>query len=239
MTGSTVNVMGIGTVDLPTKLPPGKPGSALHGILRLEHVLHIPGNFCNVFGSDHDDRYRFEMPSHKSDVMEPVIDRTTGRSVACLKRGSPFVEICLSEPPIGPRVGASPFQRNGHYMLGLDWPTTERTRIMAQLAADGGGGAPARRQGRAGVTNPAATGTRKTALFSPPLTATEKRWLDEEFDGEFTFLRTQGLSIHNEEDRDEGRRIVRSCISAEKTIAKKKKRRARKRRRRAERRQMS
>lgn len=51
-------VIGIGTVELPTKSHPNKRGSAAHSTLRLENVLHVPSAVCNVVGGpifdDHD-----------------------------------------------------------------------------------------------------------------------------------------------------------------------------------------
>src|SRR5579859_589853 len=43
----------------------------------------------------------------------------------------------------------------------------------------------------------------------PPYTDEEKEWLKENWGGEFRFLRGHLLKIHDEEDRAEGRRIVR------------------------------
>ena len=48
--------------------------------------------------------------------------------------------------------------------------------------------------------------------FSPPLTKLEKKWLKEKFDGEFKFLRMYNLSISEEEDRDEGRQLLRAFM---------------------------
>ncbi|KAK4205138.1 hypothetical protein QBC40DRAFT_249529 [Triangularia verruculosa] len=48
---------------------------------------------------------------------------------------------------------------------------------------------------------------------APPYTTEEKRWLRVHFDGEFKFLQMYGLSIYDEEDREEGRRIVRAMMA--------------------------
>lgn len=45
-----------------------------------------------------------------------------------------------------------------------------------------------------------------------PYTAEEKQWLKDNYDGEFRFLKSHELSIYKEEDREEGRRIVRSFM---------------------------
>ncbi|KAK3298808.1 uncharacterized protein B0H64DRAFT_439248 [Chaetomium fimeti] len=48
---------------------------------------------------------------------------------------------------------------------------------------------------------------------SPGYTAKEKEWLKRHWDGEFKFLASYGLSIYDEDDREEGRRIARAMIA--------------------------
>jgi hypothetical protein len=49
----------------------------------------------------------------------------------------------------------------------------------------------------------------------PPYTAAEKAWLKQHWDGEFKFLASYALIIYNEDDRAEGRLIVRAMMAAE------------------------
>ena len=51
----------------------------------------------------------------------------------------------------------------------------------------------------------------------PAYTAEEKEWLKENWGGEYRFLRAYELSIYKEEDREEGRAIVRAFIEADKS----------------------
>ncbi|KAK6515881.1 hypothetical protein TWF281_004472 [Arthrobotrys megalospora] len=44
----------------------------------------------------------------------------------------------------------------------------------------------------------------------PPYRAGEKTWLKKHYGGEFHFLNKHGLKIHKEEDREEGRKILRA-----------------------------
>jgi hypothetical protein len=46
-------------------------------------------------------------------------------------------------------------------------------------------------------------------------TTAEKQWLKKHWRGEFHFLIAYGLKIYNEEDREEGRAIVRAFMKAE------------------------
>ncbi|KAK4159267.1 hypothetical protein QBC43DRAFT_294202 [Cladorrhinum sp. PSN259] len=48
---------------------------------------------------------------------------------------------------------------------------------------------------------------------APMYTSEEKHWLEVNWGGEFKFLAAYGLSIHKEEDREEGRRIARAMIA--------------------------
>ena len=48
-----------------------------------------------------------------------------------------------------------------------------------------------------------------------PYTAEEKRWLKENWQDEFHFLRAYKLSVYKEEDRTEGRSILRAMMEAE------------------------
>jgi hypothetical protein len=45
-----------------------------------------------------------------------------------------------------------------------------------------------------------------------PLTGEEKAFLKEHYRGEFHFLRSHGLSIYKEDDRAEGRAILRALM---------------------------
>lgn len=60
--------------------------------------------------------------------------------------------------------------------------------------------------------NPSSQQTRPVDS-SPPLTGAEKDWLKQHWGGEFHFLRAYGLSIHKDEDREEGCAIVRAMMA--------------------------
>jgi len=54
---------------------------------------------------------------------------------------------------------------------------------------------------------------------APPYTAAEKQWLNVHWGGEMKFLQAYELSIHKEDDREEGRRIARAFIHQDKMNA--------------------
>jgi hypothetical protein len=51
--------------------------------------------------------------------------------------------------------------------------------------------------------------------MNPGYITAEKHWLKKHWRGEFHFLIAYGLKIYNEEDREEGRAIVRAFMKAE------------------------
>lgn len=61
--------------------------------------------------------------------------------------------------------------------------------------------------------------TNKYPGFSAPYTIEEQKWLKDQYRGEFHFLQTQGLSIYKENDRDEGRAVVRTTMSRKAAMA--------------------
>ncbi|KAL8789939.1 MAG: hypothetical protein Q9195_006600 [Heterodermia aff. obscurata] len=61
-------------------------------------------------------------------------------------------------------------------------------------------------------TKPSSTVSFQAQNTNGPLTQDEKKWLKDNYGGEFHFLRGQGLSIYKEEDREEGRIILRAMM---------------------------
>ncbi len=54
------------------------------------------------------------------------------------------------------------------------------------------------------------------AVASAPYTMEEDEWMERHWKEESNFLATHGLSINNEENRDEGSRILRAMMEADK-----------------------
>ncbi|KAL5366367.1 hypothetical protein BJX96DRAFT_31768 [Aspergillus floccosus] len=205
MFGGTVPVIGIGSVDLPTKTSPTKTGPRSHGILRLKNVLHAPSLFCNIIGRPILDDYMVECgtPKDPSGSSGSVTRRYDGRTVAYFKPQIGQVrlwEVRLSGPPVGPRVGRSPFKASGHYALHAFWPDSERQRF-ADLQTS------ARR------VHTAVGYISRVPNWSSTSTPAEKAWLKTHWGNEYRFLLSHGLSIYKNEDREEGRAILRALMS--------------------------
>ncbi|KAJ1323140.1 hypothetical protein MN608_11286 [Microdochium nivale] len=195
--GPASRVIGLGTVLLPTKTHPNRRGPSSHGTLRLEHVLHVPTATCNVIGNP-------IFADHDVDMFTPgggIRETTTKRQVAHFKRGPLFLEIRLSGPPIGPRLGPSPFDLEASYVINFCWPPAERAKFSGLAVGD------APRLGQSTAETP--------AMGEARFSEAEKKWLKDNYGGEFRFLRDHGLSIYKEEDREEGRAILRVMMRPE------------------------
>lgn len=105
---------------------------------------------------------------------------------------SPLFEVQLSPPPIGPVVGPSPLNKSGHDAIHAFWSESERRRFESFQAS------------------------RQPRTHAPgPLTAAEKKWLKKHFRNKYNFLRIYGLTICDDEDRAEGRAILRAMMSSD------------------------
>ena len=98
-----------------------------------------------------------------------------------------FWKLRLSNQP----PNHTSLDKNALYSLSFVWSPEERARWERVKAADL---------------------ESERSLQVPPYTDEEKEWLKENWGGEFRFLRAHLLKIHDEEDRAEGRRIVRAMM---------------------------
>jgi hypothetical protein len=116
-----LNVMGIGTVHIPVRLPSSKKGKK-HGIIEIRGVLHAPNALCNVLGQgDFMDRYEVDT------LMQFVKDRE-GRTVACIDKTKKLLCLKLSGPPVGPITTPSPLLKDSgnHVHIYAQWAESER-----------------------------------------------------------------------------------------------------------------
>ena len=90
-----------------------------------------------------------------------------------------------------------------NYMIGSHWAEDERERFEAYQS----------RQERQS-SSPETIDTVEQATAAR-YTAAEKEWMKQHYGGEFKFLRAYGLKIYDEEDREEGRQILRSMMAGD------------------------
>ncbi|KAJ5232169.1 hypothetical protein N7468_005125 [Penicillium chermesinum] len=185
LSGDAVEVVGIGSVDLPVQTTPTDANS--NGTLRLNNVLHAPGVVCNLIAQSEFAYGDFQVgfygrPDGSSRGGISTCD--TNSQIAFFRPDGRFFEVKLSEPPIGPRVGPSPFKPDVLYQINAFWPRSERERFL----------------------NMQASGKRTDA---------ENAWIKKHYGTEFKFLAMHGLSIYKEEDREEGRAIMRAFMDSD------------------------
>ncbi|KAG7408506.1 hypothetical protein Forpe1208_v011969 [Fusarium oxysporum f. sp. rapae] len=103
-----------------------------------------------------------------------------------------FFQVRLNGPPVGPKVGPPPLDPSTKYLLRVEWPDSERNKHdNAQLLL------------------------LDKDIDEGPLRANENAWVKKHYGDEFKFLQAHGLSIFKEEDRAEGRIMVRTMISCD------------------------
>lgn len=135
-----------------------------------------------------------------------------GKVVALLEHKRLFT-VKLSGPPVGPKVGPSVFKENMLYSVSVTWPESERQRWNDFKAQ------------RDRLTKRMRIDS--DLILDPPkeksemaLDDNEKKWLKENFGGEYRFMQMHGLKIYDEEDRREGRAILRGFMAVDKKYKK-------------------
>lgn len=186
---SPVPVIGIGTVELKVKRSPNASGPRAHSVLRLSNVLHAPASVCNIIGAPILDRYKVAVGPVKFGQGH-ITDRD-GKVVAYFPDEGRFLQVKLSGPPVGPKVGPTPFDPSVHYLINARWADSERAKWEASRVSS----------------------LQPTAHANPPFSAEEKQWLKQHFGNEFKFLTQYGLKIYDDEDREEGRLILRAIMA--------------------------
>ncbi|QYS92762.1 hypothetical protein H0G86_000160 [Trichoderma simmonsii] len=193
-------VEGVGTVNLPVKRDPDMRGPQAHHVLRLTNVLYTPSSDFNILGQP-----LFELAPQLTLRSTPksrgTLDGEDGNPIAFFSPNAPLYCLRLSGPPIGPRLAPTKFEPGQLYFVGTSWPDSERARWNRRGQPD-----------EAAKTKPRQPVGRQP-VGQQPYTAEEKAWLKKHYQGEFKFLMSYGLSIYDEEDREEGRAIMRALVS--------------------------
>jgi hypothetical protein len=188
-TEQNMQVAGIGTVVLTVRKAPNRSGPNAHGELILEDVLHTPNSVCNIMALTNKfmARYPKVFTGGGGNASRGTIKDAQNQNIAYFDPNPKkrFFQVKLSGPPVGRATGPSSFEEDTVYMINIVWSDAEQARWMAY----------------------------KYPGFSAPYTTKEKKWLEDHYRGEFHFLQTHGLSIYKEEDRNEGRAIVRVTMS--------------------------
>jgi hypothetical protein len=170
-------------VELTAKL---SPTSDATNTIILSDVLHVPGYICNAIGQPI--VIAHEVVFSKGDCTGGIYTKG-GRQLAYTEPEHTLFSVVML-PPDGHQLGASAFRLGKHYMISCRWEEVEvrkwelfKKRRAGGVVFDG------------------------TRLY----TQSERKFL-EECGGEYNFLRQHEFSIHKDEDREEGREILRAVL---------------------------
>ncbi|KAF1997506.1 hypothetical protein P154DRAFT_440960 [Amniculicola lignicola CBS 123094] len=185
-------VLGIGTVEIPTKRSPNLSGVSSHGSLHLNEVLHVPGFLCNVIGNLIMFSDGYDVQTSFSPKSKGTIKDSQGKNMAYFDPNRPLFAIKVRGQPMGPKLGLHALKEEEGivYMLGCHWDSTEQQKWREF-------------EDKNGLTNPI-SGLAGAADETPPFMTDEKVYLKENWRDEYYFLLEYSLNIYKEEDRAEG-----------------------------------
>ncbi|KAK3643038.1 hypothetical protein LTR56_010412 [Elasticomyces elasticus] len=188
-------VLGVGTVELEVRRSStqGRSRKPCNKLV-LEDVLYAPSYTCNILGGPIYDIHNVLTSDGGED--RKLTDRKTGATTGLLD----LVKLWKLWLKGQPR-GMSSLDPNGLYYINARWSESEMKRWQMHKASLAPGVT-------SNVTAKAAAGSKLSQLSE-----TEKKWLKEHYGGEFKFLQVHGLKMHNDEDREEGRSIMRAFMS--------------------------
>ena len=191
-TGERVDVIGVGTVRLPTKASPHLPSSASHTTLFLQRVLHAPNLQVNLIGQTGLENWKAVPRDYDGHTCGYIYD-STNKPVAFFKPTAPpgVFEVRISGPPVGPPVGKRPshllvYNHNlSHY-----WFPGERKSVEAWLDIRD-----------------------RNFAIDGPLTKMELAWLAACFGDKFPVMKELGSNMFRAIFRNEARVILRDLAS--------------------------
>ncbi|KAL8713128.1 MAG: hypothetical protein Q9220_002649 [cf. Caloplaca sp. 1 TL-2023] len=178
-------VHGIGDVELPTRTNSKCSGTAHQGTIVLHDVLYAPSALCNIIG----------LPIMVDYACILYYGRDIGTITSKVSRACVGILDLHRLPRLrlqGQSAKQTSLGSGAMYNIHANWTDCERARWTAFQ-----------------------TSTLESESASQALTKEEKDYLKSKFGGEFHFLRTYWLSIYEEEDREEGRRILRQLMACE------------------------
>ncbi|EMD95961.1 hypothetical protein COCC4DRAFT_29447 [Bipolaris maydis ATCC 48331] len=212
-------VLGVGTVEIPTKQSSRKSGVANHGHLHLKQVLHVPDFICNVIGRSLMTSDGYDVQMRTSKRSKGVIKDSQGKSMALLNHNVSLYTITVRNRPEGPKLGPHVFWKNGMYMISCYWVHTEEKRCYwepseEQKWLDYQAGYHINDLESESESEPIGSSgaSSLSAGSNPPYTKGEKRYLKRIWGCESEFLTENHLDFWEESHRQEGRLILRESI---------------------------
>ena len=190
--GRSVEVLGIGDVPLTIHArDAGGDTAPIAHTLVLKDVLHCPDAMTNVVAADLLDGYAM----------------VTNGTTYLYQRATDQI-VLLGRPKlhklwlVGQERDHSSWDEDTTVRVHVTWSAAERERWNALNAR------------RSKIV----AGTTMEVRKSVPYNGFEKVWLKDTFRSEFYFLRDHGLSIFDEQDREQGRQIARCWMMLNETL---------------------
>lgn len=191
--GEPVQVCGVGDVELKLERPECDAEPSFSTIT-LRDVVYIPNGLCNIITP--------LCPPH-------IVVNYYSRSV-CEADGRPigiFDTPRLAKLRLhGQHPNQTHFDTNSFVMASVHWGPEEWARWLDFKASHVT--ASTATSGSANVSEEA-----MPYLGAAPYTDKENRWLKKYYGNEFKFLTLYQLSIHSDDEREEGRAIARTLIA--------------------------
>ena len=210
--GQSVEVEGIGDVELTTKTHSTRSGSQYQHTLVLHDVLYAPSVVCNILGGPILGAHSVEIGG----TVSKVTHKQTGACIGLLDLNKLY-RLRLR----GQRSDQTSLDPGHVYLIRANWPPSEEALWEAFQRKQLHDSA---RKSHGTLNGDRATLT-QTSVKHPQsqgsnaqLTGSEKSWLKDNYGGEFDFLRAHGLSIYKDEHREEGRSILRAMMAYDEDI---------------------
>ncbi|KAJ4360797.1 uncharacterized protein N0V89_001364 [Didymosphaeria variabile] len=192
--GSNMRILGIGTVHIPVKQTPNSTSTTLW---RLEDVLHVPDFVCNALGAPLVDKYGYTFIWGGDKTSKGTIRNDLDQQIAYFLAKRPLYVLAI-EAPEGKQLGPPVIVEGKNWMINCRWEDTERKKWEDYRDAQKNEAVDAREDG-----------------VNSGYTDAEKDFAKQHWGSEYKFLTVHGLSIYKEEDREQGRIILRTLISNE------------------------
>lgn len=129
-----LQVVGVGTVNLPTKVSPTESGPSSDRTLQLKNVLHVPQIFCNIIAGPALEccyTVEFKVPKDTSGS-SATISQSDGLVVAYLKpvaQNAALLQVQLSKIPFDPQFRPLLFGPCAANSIHAFWSMEERRRF--------------------------------------------------------------------------------------------------------------
>ncbi|KAF3927755.1 hypothetical protein ABW21_db0208569 [Orbilia brochopaga] len=190
-TMENLGILGVGTVKLKVK-------TDFEGSLNeitLKDVIHVPSMICNLVGAPIQEEFIvITGPYPDEPIGGEFLDEHTHARKGLLSKYNPLMTLLLSDDT----PGKVTLIRGALYQIRVCWGYEERARFQAFKEQQMSG----------------ATAKEMEYSGKDPLTLQERAWLKEgKWGDEYNFFVQNGLNIHDEDDRAQGRSMIRGYIN--------------------------